>query len=106
MSGFVRFIEDDWSWSSSMTRLLFDFLVDQLPEGHARSYIEELRDNNVMMLDLRDPSQDLIVAAIVDDFPRYLEGLDSNLRMSLQPGFTELLQLANSQHRHNQATTA
>ncbi|WP_156442333.1 hypothetical protein [Mycobacterium sp. IS-1556] len=89
-----------------MTRLLFDFLVDQLPEGHARSYIEELRDNNVMMLDLRDPSQDLIVAAIVDDFPRYLEGMDSNLRMSLQPGFTELLKLANSQHRHNQATTA
>ncbi|MGB5112923.1 MAG: hypothetical protein WBO08_15450 [Mycobacterium sp.] len=106
MSGFVRFIEDDWSWSSSMTRLLFDFLVDQLPEGHARSDIEELRDNNVMMLDLRDPSQDLIVAAIVDDLPRYLQGLDSNLRLSLQPGFTKLLQLANSQHRHNQATTA
>ncbi|MGV0811525.1 hypothetical protein ABQF34_06150 [Mycolicibacterium boenickei] len=106
MSGFVRFIEDDWSWSSSMTRLLFDFLVDRLPEGQPRSDIEELRDNNVLMLDLRDPSQDLIVEAIVDGLPTYLNSLDSGLQSSLQPGFTMLLQLAASQHRHNQEATA
>lgn len=105
MSGFVRFIEDDWSWSSSMTRFLFDFLVARLPEGQSRADIEELRDNNVLVLDLRDPAQDPIVSTIIEALPTYLEGLDSNLQSSLQPGFTELLHLANSQRRHNQSAT-
>ena len=101
MSGFVRFVGDDWAWSSSMTRSLFDFLVEQLPDGQVKSDVAELRDDNVLMLDLRDPSQDLIVTTIIDDLPRYLDGLDSGLRSSLLPGFTELLHLASEQHAHN-----
>lgn len=103
MSGFVRFAADDWSWSSSMTRTLFDFLVDRLPEGQDKSHVAELRDDNVLMLDLRDPSGDLIVATIIDDLPKYLDGLDKAVRSALLPGFTELLRLASEQHAHNQA---
>jgi hypothetical protein len=102
MSGFVRFVSDDWAWSSSMTRVLFDFLVDRLPAGQAKSEVEELRDNNVLMLDLRDQSEDLIVKTIVEALPEYLDGLDSDLRSSFLPGFTELLNLASEQHEQNQ----
>ncbi|MCZ8382241.1 hypothetical protein O6P37_25550 [Mycobacterium sp. CPCC 205372] len=89
-----------------MTRLLFDFLVDRLPEGRLRSDIAELRDNNVLMLDLRTPEQDSVVKTIVDGLPTYLDRLDSDLQASLRPGFTELLELATAQHRQNQATTS
>jgi hypothetical protein len=103
MSGFVRFVDDDWAWSSSMTRVLFDFLTDGLPEGPSKSDIAELRDNNVLILDLREPSQDLIVKTIVDGLATYLDSLDPDLGSSLQPGFMELLRLAAAQHLHNQA---
>lgn len=89
-----------------MTRLLFDFLVDRLPEGWLSADIAELRDYNVLMLDLRAPEQDLVVKAIVDGLPTYLANLDSDLQASVRPGFTELLELATAQHRHNQATTS
>jgi hypothetical protein len=106
MSGFVRFVRDDWSWSTSMTQLLFDFLVERLPEGRLSADVAELRDNNVLMLDLRAPERDVVVKTIVDGLPTYLESLDSDLQASLRPGFTELLELATAQHRHNQATTS
>lgn len=104
MSGFVRFVGDDWAWSSSMTRLLFDFLADSLPEGVSKSDVIELRDNNVLILDLRDPSQDLIVKTILDGLPNYLKNLHSDLQSSVQPGFAELQRLASAQHRHNQTS--
>lgn len=102
MSGFVRFVDDDWAWSSSITRLLFDFLADSLPDDAKKSDIAELRDNNVLMLDLRDPSQDLIVKTIVDGLQKYLNGLSPDLQSSVQPSFAELQRLASAQHKHNQ----
>lgn len=88
-----------------MTRLIFDLLVDRLPDGQARSAIAELRDDNVMMLDLRVPAQDLVVRTIVDHLPVHLETLDVDVRASLLPGFTRLLELATDQHHRNQATS-
>jgi hypothetical protein len=99
MSGFVRFVGDDWSWSSSMTRLLFDFLIERLPEGKVSAEIAELRDHNVLMLDLRSPEQDLVVKVIVNGLPAYLDSLDSDSQASLRPGFTKLLELATAQQR-------
>jgi hypothetical protein len=58
------------------------------------------------MLDLRDPSEDLIVKTIVDDLPKYLDSLDSDLRSSFLPGFTELLDLASKQHAQNQTAAS
>lgn len=87
-----------------MTRLLFDFLADSLPEGVDKSGVVELRDNNVLILDLRDPSQDLIVKTIIEGLPNYLRNLDPEIQSSVQPGFTELQRLASSQHRRNQTS--
>ncbi|WIM86639.1 hypothetical protein PT015_17315 [Candidatus Mycobacterium wuenschmannii] len=85
-----------------MTRLLFDYLADSLPEGVDKSDVVELRDNNVLILDLREPSQGLIVKTIVEGLPSYLGNLQPDLQSSVQPGFTELQRLASAQHRHNQ----
>lgn len=86
-----------------MTRLLFDFLVEQLPDGPSKSDIAELRDHNVLMLDLRDLSQDLVVKTIIDNLPNHLGSLDPELQSSFQPGFVELLQLASAQYLSNQS---
>lgn len=85
-----------------MTRLLFDFLADSLPEGINKSDVLGLRDNNVLILDLRDPSQDLVVTTIIEGLPSYLGNLNPDLQSSVQPGFAELQRLASAQHRRNQ----
>lgn len=86
-----------------MTRLLFDFLADALPEGASKSAVVELRDSNVLILDLRDPSQDLIVKTIVEGLPSHLRNLNPDLQSAVQPGFAELQRLASAQHRRNHA---
>lgn len=102
MSGFVRFVDGDWSWNSSMTRIMFDLLEDRLPDGDRKSEIVELRDNNVLMLDLRDPSQDQLVAIIANELNDYLAGrFDADARKDFERGYSELLRLAAAQHRRN-----
>ncbi|CPS18070.1 Uncharacterised protein [Mycobacteroides abscessus subsp. abscessus] len=105
MSGLVRFVDDDWAWSSSMTRFLFDFLANQVPDDSVKSEIAELRDDNVLLLDLRDPSKDVIVETIVNDLPQHLASQDSSLQAAFQSSFTELQRLASAQHLHNQSAT-
>ncbi|MBU8815074.1 hypothetical protein KL864_04015 [Mycolicibacterium goodii] len=102
VSGFVRFVDGDWSWNSSMTRIMFDLLEDRLPDGDRKAEIVELRDNNVLMLDLRDPSQDQLVAIIANELNDYLAGrFDADARKVLERGYSELLRLAAAQHRRN-----
>lgn len=105
MSGFVRFVDGDWSWNSSVTHFLFDFLAEQLPEGPIRSEVLELQENNVLMLDLREPSNDMIVAMIVDKLPAYSQTLDRDVRSAFQPGVDELLRFASCQRRRMRAET-
>lgn len=103
MSGFVRFADGDWSWNSSMTRIMFDLLEDRLPDGDSKDEIVELRDNNVLMLDLRDRSQDQLVAIIVNELDDYLaRRFDADVRKDFEKGYSELLRLAAAQHRRNQ----
>ncbi|WP_135452754.1 hypothetical protein [Mycobacterium sp. DL99] len=102
MSGYFRFVDDGWSWNSSVTHFLFDFLAEQLPEGAKRSEVVELHDNNVLMMDLREPSNDIIVTTIIEKLPTHLETLDPDTRSAFQPPLEKLLRLAASQHRHNQ----
>lgn len=103
MSGFVRFVDGDWSWNSSMTRIVFDLLEDRLPDGDLKAEIVELRDNNVLMLDLRDRPQDQLVAIIANELNGYLAGrFDDDARKDFERGYSELLRLAAAQHRRNQ----
>jgi len=103
VSGFVRFADGDWSWNSSMTRIMFDLLEDRLPDGESKDEIVELRDNNVLMLDLRDRSQDQLVAIIVNELNDYLaRRFDADARKDFESGYSELRRLAAAQHRRNQ----
>jgi len=107
VSGFVRFTDGDWSWNSSMTRIVFDLLEDRLTDGDRRAEIVELRDNNVLMLDLRDQSQDALVTIIADDLNDYLVSrFDAEAREDFERGYSELHQLAAMQHRRNQESTS
>jgi hypothetical protein len=102
MSGFVEFVDGNWSWSSSLTRIMFDLLEDRLPEGR-KAQMRELRDENILMLDLRDPAEDPLVEIIVNDLNGYLATrFDTDARKDFEKGFSELLRLAAAQHRHNQ----
>lgn len=72
MSGFVRFVDGDWSWNSSVTHFFFDFLAEQLPDGQKRSEVVELQDSNVLMRydDHRQPGvRELIAPHLQDSSP-------------------------------------
>ncbi len=103
MGGFFRFVDEDWSWNTSLTVIVFDLLEDRLPDGDRKNEMCELRDNNVLMLDLRDPSDDDIVEIIVNDLKSYMASrFGPEMWKSFEPGFSELLRLASAQHRYNQ----
>ncbi|MEV0672379.1 hypothetical protein [Mycobacterium sp. NPDC050441] len=87
-----------------MTGIVFDLLEDRLPDGGRKAEIVELRDNNILMLDLRDRSQEQLVAIIANELNDYLEGrFDADARKAFEPGYSELLRLAAAQHRRNHA---
>ena len=102
MGGFVRFRDGDWSWRSSMTSFLFDFLEATLPQGPARQEIHELNEHNVLMLDLRDPSQSKIVDLIAEQFLSWVARNAADPG-ALSKGYSELVDLAQMQQGHNQA---
>jgi hypothetical protein len=104
VSGFIQFTDGNWSYSTWITHVVFDLLVDRLPEGDLKAEIAELRDENINMLDLRDPAQETLVKIVVDDLDDYLSThFDADLRERMKAGFTELHQLAAAQHARNQA---
>lgn len=102
MGGFVRFQAGDWSWSSSMTSFLFDFLEDTLPDGPARREIHELNEHNVLILDLRDPSRGEMVNLIADQLLSWVARNAAD-PAALHKGYGELVDLAKMQQVCNQA---
>lgn len=104
MNSFIGFLDGSWSWNTSMTAIVFDLLEDRLPDGDRKAEIVELRDNNILMLDLRDRSQEQLVAIIANELSGYLAGrFDADARKNFEPGYSELLRLAAAQHRRNHA---
>lgn len=86
-----------------MTLIVFDLLEDRLPDGDRKTEIVELRDNNVMMRDLRDRSQDQLVAIIANELNDYLAGrFGADTRKDFEGGYSELRRLAAAQHCRNQ----
>jgi hypothetical protein len=104
MGGFIRLQDGDWSWRSSMTSFLFDFLEDTLPDGQARRDIHELNEHNVLMLDLRDPSCGEMVDLIADQLLSWV-ARNATDPEALHKGYSELVDLAKQQQAHNQAAT-
>jgi len=102
MGGFVRLQHGNWSWKSSMTSFLFDFLEDTLPAGPARQEIHELNENNVLMLDLRDQSRGEMVDLIADQLLSWV-ATNAADPAALSKGYGELVDLAKMQQGRNQA---
>jgi hypothetical protein len=103
MGGFVQFSDGNWSWNTSLTRIMFDLLEARSTDPVRKQEMRELRDDNVLMLDLRSPSEDPLVKIIVDDLNDYLvTRFGPGDQKKFERGFSELLRLARAQHIHNQ----
>jgi hypothetical protein len=77
-------------------------LIAELPQGVRKTQITELRDNNMLILDLRDSSEADLVDIIVNEMPAYVSStFDPDTAKALAPGFDELSRLARSQCRRN-----
>lgn len=106
MGGHFRFLNENWSWNTSLTVLVFDLLEDRLVDSKRKAEMAELRDENILMLDLRDPSQDDLVEIIVNDLDDYLAArFNPDMWRSFGRGVPELLRLATAQHRFNVEST-
>lgn len=103
MGGFIQFTSDSWSSSSSMTRYVFEFLLDRLPDGPARSELGELNENNVLLLDLREPANRGLVELLAVALPKHVEHIrDGTLREAFGPALMELSEKADRQRRQRE----
>ena len=81
---------------------MFSLLASRLSDGNRKAEIRDLLDNNVLILDLRDPSEGLLIDVILNDLEDYLTSrFETDTCRDFQPGFVELLRLAESQQRFN-----
>lgn len=86
-----------------MTCIMFDLLEERVADSDRKAEMRELRDENILMIDLRDPSHDDLVEIIVNELNGYLAThFDTDTCEAMEPGFSELRRLAASQHRYNQ----
>ncbi|MUL84765.1 MULTISPECIES: hypothetical protein [unclassified Mycolicibacterium] len=86
-----------------MTCIMFDLLEERVADVDRKAEMRELRDENILMIDLRDPSDDELVEIIVNELCGYLAThFDTDTCKAMELGFSELHRLAASQHRYNQ----
>jgi hypothetical protein len=101
MSGLINFSSHAWSENSSRTRFVFDFLIGHLPDGPKRAELIELEENNVLLLGLDDPSEQVLVDLLADKLPGYIENIsDDELREAFAPALTELAQMARAEQQN------
>jgi hypothetical protein len=105
MSGLITFASNAWAENSSRTRFVFDFLIGHLPDGPKKAELTELEENNVLLLGLDDPSEQVLVDLLADELPQYIEQItDNELREAFRPALTELAEMAKVQRRDRQRT--
>lgn len=84
MAGSIFFVKHNWSSRSSATFYVFEFLISRLPDGPAKNRLQEYVDNNISMLDLRDPKESQLVDLIADALPPHIEKIeDTRIRENL-----------------------
>jgi hypothetical protein len=105
MAGSIFFTRRNWSSRSSATFYVFEFLISRLPDGESKSRLQEYVDNNIPMLDLRDPAQSQLVDLIADDLPQHIKSIeDPVVRENLNILLADLFLLAKEQQVHNAKT--
>jgi hypothetical protein len=102
MAGSIFFANNTWSSKSSATFYVFDFLIDRLPESGTKSQLQEYVENNIAMLNLRNPDQAELVDLIADDLPQHLEATeDPSRRENLHRLLDDLILFAKEQQAYN-----
>jgi len=100
MSGLIKFSANAWAENSSRTRFVFDFLINHLPAGSKKAELTELEENNVLLLSLGDPGEEVLVDLLADELPGYIEKIDDHeLREAFRPELATLAEMAKAEKR-------
>ncbi|MCV7283252.1 hypothetical protein H7J88_26810 [Mycolicibacterium flavescens] len=100
MAGSIFFASDSWHGKSSTTFFVMDFLISQLPDGEIRSQLQDLVDNNIAILDLREPGQSALLDLIAEELPQHIESIgDARIRENLTTRLADLVSLARTQRQ-------
>jgi len=106
MAGDIFFTRHHWASSSSTILYVLRYLADRAADAATRDKLTELVENNIPMLDLRDPQLSPLVDIIADELPGYVKSLhDSELRESLTAIFKDLYRFASEQQEYNSDPT-
>jgi hypothetical protein len=102
MAGDIFFSKHNWAASSWATFYVLEYLANRVPDAPTKEKLTELVENNIPMLDLRDPQLAQLVDIIADDLPRHVPVLeDSKLQQDLTTLLAELVKYAREQQVEN-----
>ncbi len=108
MAGIIFFAQHHWDASSWVIRFVMEYVASRITDASTKETLIELVENNILILDLRDPESALLVDIIADELPSHVAQLeDAELRNILCSGtlFEELYQCARDQQNHNKDPT-
>jgi hypothetical protein len=102
MAGGIRFRDHSWASSTSKTLYVFEYLISRLPNGETKDRLRELVDEEIPLLDLRDPKESVLVDLIANDLQNHVESLeDATRRDNLTAAFSDLIEFAKEQQIRN-----
>lgn len=108
MGGSIFFSQHHWSASGWATRFVLEYLASRVADASTKDKLIEIVENNINMLDLRDPQQAALVDIIADELPSHVAHLnDAKLREILLNStlFEELYRSAREQRKFNKDPT-
>jgi hypothetical protein len=102
MAGMIFFNKHNWGASSWLTFYVMEHLASRIGDPATQNQISELVDNNIPMLDLRDPDKAPLVNLIVEDLPKHMPVLkDQTYQPELVALINELVDYAKEQQEQN-----
>jgi hypothetical protein len=105
MAGMIFFKRGNWGASSWLTFYIMEHVADRAAESETKEQITELVQNNIPMLDLRDPGLASLVDIIADDLPNHFPRMqDQKDQLDLNAVIDKLIELAKEQQRENRSS--
>lgn len=105
MAGEIFFSKRNWAASSWVTFYVLEYLASHVPDPAERKELTELVENNIPMLDLRDPRRAQLVNIIADGLPHQMPEVDDpELQKDLSELFGQLIECAQEQQVENRSS--
>lgn len=102
VAGNIFFSKPNWTASSWVTFYVLEYLASHVSDAPTAQMLRELIENNIPMLDLRDPRLAQLVDIIAGDLPRDMPVLaDAKLQHDLTALLAELIEYAREQQAEN-----